>query len=94
MEESKPTLMNDTLGTSFVTRVAASELTHPLDAFYARHNIPLPPLETVDGEAVPEPFKGLLVHPNDMTSTLEDFYHDSIEVQVMGHYRHDHDYFR
>ena len=34
----------------------------------------MPPCEQVEGELVPEPYKTLLVHQNDMTPTLENFH--------------------
>ena len=63
---------------------AAFAVTHPLDEFYARSGLPLPPLEQVDGETVPEPYKTLLVHRNDMTPTLEDFHGRSVHLRVLG----------
>ena len=69
-------------------------LAHPLDEFYAQAGQPLPPLNEVDGEAVPEPFKTLLVHQNDMTPTLEKFYQRSVHLQVLGRRRRDETYFR
>jgi chorismate-pyruvate lyase len=73
---------------------AAFSLVHPLDEFYAQAGQPLPPLNEVDGEAVPEPFKTLLVHQNDMTPTLEKFYQRGVHLQVLGRRRRDETYFR
>ena len=67
---------------------------HPLDEFYAQAGQSLPPLTQVEGEAVPEPHKSLLVHRNDMTPTLEKFYHRSIHLRVLGRRRIGNDYFR
>src|SRR5579872_4208865 len=69
-------------------------LVHPLDEFYARSGKPLPPLNEVAGHAVPEPYKTLLVHQNDMTPTLEKFHRHSIHIQVLGRRREDDSYFR
>jgi chorismate-pyruvate lyase len=69
-------------------------LVHPLDDFYARAGQPLPPLNEVDGEAVPEPYKTLLVHQKDMTPTLEKFYHQNIHLRLIGRRRSGDDYFR
>src|SRR5260370_28398875 len=69
-------------------------LVHPLEEFYAQAGQPLPPLNEVDGEAVPEPFKTLLVHQNDMTPTLEKFYHRGVHLQVLGRRHRDETYFR
>jgi hypothetical protein len=43
----------------------------------------LPPIDQVEGESVPAPYKTLLVHHNDMTSTLEQFHGQSIHLQVL-----------
>jgi chorismate-pyruvate lyase len=67
---------------------------HPLDRFYARNRRPLPPLRRVDGEEVPEPYKSLLVHESDMTSTLEQHYGGEIVLDVRGREQEGSDYFR
>jgi len=51
-------------------------------------------LNQLDGEAVPEPYKTLLVHLDDMTPTLEKFHHRPIHLQVLGRRRAGDDYFR
>jgi hypothetical protein len=73
---------------------AGFSLVHPLDEFYAQAGQPLPPLNQIDGEAVPEPYKSLLVHRNDMTPTLERFHRHNIHLQVLGHRRKGDVYFR
>jgi chorismate-pyruvate lyase len=72
----------------------AHALVQPLDQFYARSGLTLPPLEPVDGEAVPEPYKTLLVHQSDMTSTLENYHHQAIHLRVLGRERRGDEYFR
>ena len=69
-------------------------LVHPLDDFYARSGQSLPPLNEVDGEAVPEPYKTLLVHQNDMTPTLEKFHQQNIHLRVIGRRGNGGEYFR
>ena len=69
-------------------------LSHPLDGFYARSGLALPPLQQIDGEEVPEPYKALLVHQSDMTSTLENFHRQSIHLRVLGRERRGDEYFR
>jgi hypothetical protein len=69
-------------------------LVHPLDEFYAHAGQTLPPLNQVDGAAVPEPCKSLLVHQNDMTPTLEKFYGRDLHLQVLGRRRKGDVYFR
>ncbi|MDB6065456.1 MAG: hypothetical protein JWR26_1664 [Pedosphaera sp.] len=69
-------------------------LVHPLDDFYAQAGQALPPLNQVEGHTVPEPYKTLLVHQNDMTPTLESFHQRSIHLQVLGRRRKGDEYFR
>lgn len=56
---------------------------YPLDDFYAQQGLTLPPIAAVEGDEVPEPYKGLLVHGNDMTPTLESFHGGRIHVSVL-----------
>ena len=65
-------------------RQPSNPLVHPLDEFYARSGLTLPPLDSVDGEAVPEPFRSLLVHEKDMTSTLENHHGRRLHLHVIG----------
>lgn len=64
-----------------------AQIAHPLDEFYARARQPLPAMEFIDAEEVPAPFKQLLVHDRDMTSTLEHFHEQRVHVHLLhGHY--------
>ena len=69
------------------TSVAEAEtgtvLTHPLDEFYRLAKRPLPGIESVDSDALPEPYRSLLVHERDMTSTLGQFHGDDIGLEVL-----------
>ena len=69
-------------------------IAYPLDEFYARSGLTLPPLDQIDGEAVPEPYKSLLVHERDMTSTLENFHGAGVHLRLLGTVRKGDDYFR
>ena len=69
-------------------------LVHPLDDFYNRSGVPLPPLQQIDGEEVPDPYKRLLVHQSDMTSTLENFYDEAVHLRVLSRKQEGDDYFR
>jgi chorismate-pyruvate lyase len=71
-----------------------SALAHPLDEFYARSEMPLPPLKQIDSEELPEPYKTLLVHNNDMTSTLETFHQGAVHLRVLGRERRHDEYYR
>jgi hypothetical protein len=51
---------------------AAVPYVFPLDEFYARSGLPLPKIERLTAEQLPEPQRLLLAHENDMTPTLEN----------------------
>lgn len=72
----------------------SASLIHPLDDFYARAELPLPPVAEVEPLAMPEPYRSLLVHPHDMTSTLEKFHRDRIHLRLHSKRRVGDDYFR
>jgi len=67
---------------------------HPLDEFYAQSGRSLPPCEQIDGELVPEPYKTLLVHENDMTPTLENFHGRGVHLRLLGREQRGNEYFR
>lgn len=69
-------------------------IAYPLDEFYARSGLVLPPLDRVDGEAVPEPYRTLLVHERDMTSTLEGFHGSGVHLRLIGRENRGEEYFR
>ena len=58
-------------------------LAHPLDEFCHLAKRALPLIEPVDGTAVPEPYRSLLVHERDMTSTLGQFHGDAVALKVL-----------
>jgi len=49
---------------------AISPLLYPLDDVYTYLGRKLPTIESLDGDLMPDPYKLLLVHENDMTPTL------------------------
>jgi hypothetical protein len=55
-----------------------------LGGFYEQLGLPVPRFARLDADAVPEPYHKLLVHSQDMTSTLERFYGGSLRLQVLG----------
>lgn len=80
--------------TAGAEETAGSSLFQPawaslLADFYARAGLRLPPLLRLRGPAMPSPYRQLLVHSNDMTSTLEDFYREAIRLQVLARVQHD-----
>lgn len=66
----------------------------PLSEFYAHARLPLPAIEPIRGEDVPEPYKSLLVHGNDMTPTLEAFHQSAIHLEIVRREHRGDFYFR
>lgn len=56
---------------------------YPLDESYAARGETAPTVDRIDGAEVPEPYRSLLVHKTDMTSTLEKFYGETLHVEVL-----------
>jgi hypothetical protein len=67
---------------------------YPLDEFYALARRELPPIESIPGHEVPQPYQTLLVHHNDMTPTLERFHKDNLTLQVLSRHHRGDFYFR
>lgn len=67
---------------------------YPLDEFYVQARMRLPVIDQIEGDALPEPYKSLLVHKDDMTPTLERFHACSIHLQVLRREQRDDFYFR
>jgi chorismate-pyruvate lyase len=63
---------------------AAPGLLYPLDEFYRRAGLVIPPAALVEGADVPEPYRSLLVHDRDMTPTLEKFHAERIHLRTIG----------
>jgi chorismate-pyruvate lyase len=74
--------------------ISVSPFAYPLDEFYAQARRPLPPIQPIRGEAMPEPYKSLLVHNDDMTPTLEKFHRRKIHLHVLRRQQRDDFYFR
>jgi hypothetical protein len=66
----------------------------PLDDFYSRAGLQLPAIETIEPASMPEPYRSLLVHNNDMTPTLSAFYARLIHLRVLSRQQRDDFYFR
>ena len=60
-----------------------SSLLYPLDEVYEDLRMPLPLVSLIDGHEMPEPYRSLLVHDTDMTSTLEAAYRQRIHLHVI-----------
>lgn len=61
----------------------ALDLLMPLLYFYNQDELPLSPVEFLEGESVPPPWRQLLVHNEDMTPTLREFHLSEISLQVV-----------
>jgi len=79
---------------SSLEHVAVLPFAYPLDDFYALANRELPPIEQVEGNDVPEPYRQLLVHSSDMTPTLEKFYGERLYLNVISRQTRGDFYFR
>src|SRR5262245_36535541 len=62
----------------------SENLLDPLDQFYAASHMPLPEAVKVDAEKIPEPYRALLVHEDDMTPTLEAAHRQRIHLQLLS----------
>lgn len=69
-------------------------IAHPLDKFYARSGLELPAIQRLAAAEVPEPYRSLLAHGRDMTSTLEGFHGERVHLHVVGREQRNGDYFR
>ena len=67
---------------------------YPLDEFYSMAKRELPALEQVDGDDIPQPYRQLLVHNEDMTPTLEKFHDERIYLNVISRQHRGDFYFR
>ena len=61
----------------------AARLLDPLSAFYAADGVPIPPCARIEPGAMPPPYRDLLVHERDMTSTLEDHHGARLELRLL-----------
>lgn len=66
-----------------MTVTTENELLYPLTLFWQSGGHALPAYEVLDGAAVPEPYRRLLVHQGDMTSRLEAFWGGQIVLEVL-----------
>jgi chorismate-pyruvate lyase len=62
----------------------AISLLYPLDEFYALSGLTLPQTRELRGDEVPEPYRRLLVHEDDMTPTLETFHGERIHLRLLA----------
>ena len=57
---------------------------YPLDFVYARAGVTPPTVERVEPDAIPLPYRSLLVHENDMTVTLEKHFGGRVVLRPLS----------
>jgi hypothetical protein len=65
-----------------------------LQRFYEPAGLAVPVLEELKGTEVPQPYRALLVHSSDMTSTLASFYGETPRLRVLTRERRNDSYKR
>jgi len=66
-----------------------------LGTFYEMMPEPMPlTAELTDPDEMPEPYRGLLVHRNDMTPTLERYHHETVALRVLHRFSVGNHFFR
>jgi hypothetical protein len=85
----------------FISAVAGRRRARPLppwaallQRFYEPTGLAVPMLEEVKGTEVPQPYRALLVHSSDMTSTLAGFYGETPRLRVLSRERRNNTYKR
>ena len=61
-----------------------SRLLAPLTRFYNEAGRAMPAIERVEDRDIPQPQRGLLTQPGDMTPALEGFYEGQLHLRVLG----------
>jgi hypothetical protein len=73
---------------------SANGILYPLDALYARAGIAGPIVKRTTAGRIPPPYHGLLVHQDEMTSTLERHFGGPLTVRVLSSFSRGRSYFR
>lgn len=63
--------------------LSLQEAARPLLDFYQRGGVEPPELLPIEGDAMPEPYRSLLVHSGDMTPTLEKYHGERIHLRPL-----------
>ena len=64
--------------------LSLEDAARPLLEFYQRAGEAAPDLLLIDSSEMPEPYRRLLVHDDDMTPTLEEFHGDRIHLRLLS----------
>ena len=82
------------LRSSSPARVGRRGLLYPLDLVYRRAGIDVPAFEVVAPDAIPLPYRALLVHDSDMTLTLERHFGGRVVLRPLSTFSLGGSYFR
>jgi hypothetical protein len=74
--------------------VSANGILYPLDVLYARAGVAGPVVKRTTADRIPSPYQSLLVHQNEMTSTLERHFGGRVTVRVLASFSRGRSYFR
>ncbi len=66
---------------SIVLHNRLADVFEPLKSFYERNGVSAPEILVVDGRRMPQPYRKILFHRNDMTPTLERHWRDGIHLR-------------
>jgi hypothetical protein len=80
-------------GAAKIVQTDSASLDHAT-RFSVLHAQPVLLWAQVDAADVPDPYRTLLVHRTDMTSTLENYYNEKLRVDVLGCRTRGQEYFR
>ncbi|HLX62391.1 MAG TPA: hypothetical protein VKX17_14030 [Planctomycetota bacterium] len=59
------------------------DLLFPLSRFYFNEGLPLPNVAVIPSLQLPQPYRGLLDHDQDMTPTLEFFFRETMAISII-----------
>jgi chorismate-pyruvate lyase len=65
----------------------SQELLAPLIEFRKQFGCVVPPVEWIEADELPQPYRDLLAHDSDMTSTLESFFGTTVRLQPLHLHR-------
>lgn len=71
-----------------------ASVSYPLDAFYSGTGAAVPKLTMIEGQQMPQPYRSLLVHDDDMTPTLEKHHQCRLTLKVLAKCEMDDSLFR
>ena len=80
--------------TQVAEHITLEQAAKPLLDFYNRAGEPAPELFTINCKEMPEPYRSLLVHDDDMTPTLEKFHGERIHLRLIGREKSKNSYVR